>query len=931
MSANDSASSAGPEWRPPVLKGGGAPEPTPIRVVPPPRPGSIPTRLTEPAPPPRATGAPRRVPLLVALFFLSGATALVYEVVWARALGLALGTSAVATATVLAAFMAGLGAGAWTAEEMGDRVKRPLKAYGILELAVAALAFALPWAFDALATAPKVVAGAAAGIALVVPAAARGATFPRACRAGGASPAVLYGSNTLGAVAGTLAAAFVLLPSIGMSATGRLAAVASAAVGLAAILADYLAAQAEIQPITIRRSGRMGATPPPSGEVPAAAPAEGGPFAPAPAALLWAAFLSGFAGLALEVVYARVLSLVMGGTVYALATILATFLAGIALGSLWAARPGRPAASLAPIALAGTAAAALATLHAVPELPYLYVRLYQRLGPSPTLEAALAALVLLAPALGLGASFALLLGAARDPLRPGRLYGANTAGAIVGALGGGLVLVPAIGLPATGGAAAAASARGAGLVARRRGQALAAAAVLLVAGVVAAPGWNRSLLATGAYAYVATLPAGISRELFLSQFAPGKIDLRYARDGRTSTVTVERFPHVNTVYLKNNGKVDGSAPIDPARPSAADMSTQRALAAAPIALRMAAGTRGPARNVLVIGLGGGVTAGAALGFPEVERLDVVEIEPEVARAVRATGDFEAASGRPLDDPRCRLHTGDARRFLALAPEGAYDAIASQPAEPWLTGTANLFTREFFALGRRALKPEGLFCQWLQLYGLDRDGLATLLATFKSAFPEVLVLRPRGARELLLVGSARPFRIDANAPEWKGTPAGDLLGEIAAATPEVDRLAAGAPENGDDDGRIEFLAARTRFVESAEAERLAAHLRFAPAVPDEGTQASGGFAHVFAFVPPQRAVELAEEASRAGNFGTAESWLRLLGDTAEMRRRLGDLALRRGDRAGALVEWCEALRRDPADRAALERVARLRATIEAGGP
>jgi predicted membrane-bound spermidine synthase len=836
---------------------------------------------------------------LVFLFALSGAASLVYEVAWTRALGLILGTSALATTAVLATFMAGLALGAAAGAAAARRTARPLALYGALELAVGAAAVALARGFPALAEAPPWLAP---GL-LLLPAAAMGASFPLACAAGAGRPsaATLYGWNTCGAVLGTIAAAFVLLPRLGLAGTQLAAALASGAAGLVALALGAMARR----PIATE-----GGTGDPAGDL-----------APLPRSIaLAAAFASGLAGLVLEVAYARILALVLGGSVYAFAATLAAFLAGIGAGSLAlgaaSRRAGRPRAAAAA-ALVLTGLAVFASGFLVPELPFRFVELYGTLGASPLLEVTIAAALLIAPALGLGASFAALLRAAPRGAEGG-LYAANTAGAILGAAAGGLALVPALGLAGTL-AAACAVLLGAGALVLGRARAAPLALVGMLAVVLLRPALPPSLLATGAFGYVAGLGGTPTRAEFFSQFAPGRIELAFARDGRTSTVTIERLPHVNTVYLKNNGKVDGSAPIDAARPSAADMATQVSLAAAPLALVEAP------RRALVIGAGGGVTAGAALAFP-LERVDLVEIEGEVLRALRETHDFDAANGRALDDPRLVAHTADARRFLAEAAPASWDAVISQPAEPWLTGVANLFTREFFALGRRALRPGGLFCQWIQLYGLDEPDLRALAATFRSAFPEVLVLRPRGAREILLLGAERPFAIDADRaaariPAAVLARAGleradEMLGEIVAGTADVDAFAAGARPNTDDANEVEFRAPLTRWAPPRTAEVAFEHLAGAPR----------GLVGAFVPLAPARRLALAEGAAAVGNVAAAEAWVRSLGDGAEVHRKLGDLAAARRDAASALVEWGEALRRDPDDRGALERVVRARQEI-----
>jgi len=875
-------------------------------------------------------GRPRAgvVVAILAVYLVSGAAALVYEVLWTRALGLVLGTTAVALSLVLAAFMGGLALGSAAAGRLAERLARPLVAYGILEIATGLFALLVPALARNEAVASTVarapVLGATFAFALLlVPTAAMGATFPLLCRQlaslrGGA--ALAYGVNAAGAVAGTLAAAYVLLPAFGLTNANAVAAGAGVLAGAAGIALGLRA------PAPLLGDPSPAPLPSPA-PVPAPTPEPDPPAISTRAALL-TALLSGLAGLLLEVGFARVLGLLLGSSVYAVAVMLATFLAGIAVGSL-AAGPiaARLGASGVRAACAAasllTAVAAFASLFLVRELPYVFLRLYARLGSLPLLEAALAAAVLLAPALGLGATFAALLAARGGaPRAAARLYAVDTVGAIAGALAGGLVLVPAIGVQATLLAGIVASVLAAAC-ALGRPWAFAAATVLAAGAVVARPPWDPSILATGAHQYAAEVPQDLTRAQFFEQFEPGRIELLFARDGRTSTVTVERFPLANTIYLKNNGKVEGSAPIDPARPSAADMMTQVLLAKAPLAIH------GAAREVLVIGLGSGVTAGAAVAFPEA-RVRVVEIEAEVVEAVRR-GFFDDANDRVLSNPRVAVDVDDARRWLLARPERRqFDVIVSQPAEPWLTGVANLFTQEFFELGARALRRGGLFCQWVQLYGLDEPSFRTLVATFHSVFPQALVLRPRGSREVLLLGAETAFSLGLSADDE------EVLGAIVAGPADVAAFAAGAPLNTDDRPLVELRAPRTRYAPKERATELLRALAGRPTglcglVRRDLKVAWGDEAgSALALDAVKLSAVLAEAAEKSGNLWAAEAWLRCLGDGPDVHRRLARLFERRGDLQRAVLEWNEVIAREPGDREALRALLRLRERLGGGG-
>ena len=216
-------------------------------------------------------------------------------------------------------------------------------------------------------------------------------------------------------------------------------------------------------------------------------------------------------------------------------------------------------------------------------------------------------------------------------------------------------------------------------------------------------------------------------------------------------------------------------------------------------------------EILVVGLGSGVTAGAALQSAA-RRVTVVELEPAVIEASRF---FDAQSHAPLDDPRLDLIEDDARHIL-VASEAAYDVIVSEPSHPWVSGVANLFTRDFFSLAARRLRSDGLFVQWLQTYQISHETFRSILATFQSVFPEVFIFRSLGS-DVILVGSQSPLQLDLSEMEkrWRQPSVRNEMGRIGFSRPEallahfqtgpadVRRMAAGAPFNTDDNMRVEF--------------------------------------------------------------------------------------------------------------------------------
>ena len=649
--------------------------------------------------------------MLRLLLLLSGAAALTCEVLWARDWALVYGSTAVGTAVVLAVYFAGLACGAALAAGWGS-ARRPLALYAALEAAVAAAVLAylavrplLPRAAVWLArAAPPVLVPAArtllAFAVLIVPTTLLGATLPAATAAlapdDAADAGRLYAWNTLGAALGALACGLVAIRALGVRGTFLAAAGLDVAVAAAAVLL-----------------GRR----PPAGAPRAAAPAGGA----RPRLALALAAVAGAAGLADEVLWTRGLAGVLSSSVYSIALVLAAVLAGIAAG----AGPARHGDRLAP--RLGSAFAALATatllsllaLRALPGASLLLVRGLRVTGPGAGLavEAVLAALVVLVPAIALGTIFPLVLaldGTDAPGRSMGRVLAANTAGGIAGALGGAFVLLPRLGLGGgllvTAGLAAVAALPG-----RRAAGALAAAAVGLVA--VATPALR--------------LPwrAGGERVVFY-------------RDGAAATVMVTADARGDK-RLRVNGQysLGGSA----------GLLLEQRQAHIPLLLHP-----GPAR-LLALGVGTADTVGAALAHPGL-RIDAVELVPEVLAAATV---FAPENGGALADTRARFVVDDARSFLLAAPD-AWDVILSDLFLPWTAGTAYLYSVDFYRLGLAHLRPGGLYCQWLPLHQLAVRDLEAIVASFTATFPHVQlwVAYHRAATPLAaLVGSAEPLPAD----------------------------------------------------------------------------------------------------------------------------------------------------------------------------
>lgn len=765
----------------------------------------------------------RQLPVagVAACFFASGMAGLVYEVVWTRLLGLLFGHTVHAVTTVLAAYMGGLALGSLLLGRWADRVRRPLRAYAGLDALVGAYCAATPLLLSAadgaylrLARAANPSGAAAlalqfllAAALLAVPTTLMGATLPVLSRAvvrGGeaAAPrvALLYGVNTCGAVLGTVLTGLVLLPAIGLRATVGIGVALDLAAAAVALALDRLVAAPEEPPPTPPE-----VTPAPRAPTPAAR----GPV-PAPVAIaLVSAGVAGAASMAYEIAWTRALSLVLGSSTYAFTAMLATFLVGLAVGALVAARllrgRGLGLGTFAALQLA-VALSAVLLLPAFGWLPALALRVLGHTGVSHgaalSVQFALSFAVVIVPTLLIGATFPVMVSAlARGPGRLGQdvgaVYGASTLGTIAGSVAAGFLLVPALGIQRTVLVAASANlCAGVALLAAAREvrrRALAGAAVAcFAAAAVLVPRWDAKVMTSGVSVYAEQYlakgglePVQAERELLLYS------------EGISTTVAVERAGDVLGVRV--NGKVDAGNDVD--------MPTQLLLG------HLGALLHPSPRRVLIVGLASGVTAGAVAQHP-VERIDVAELEPAM---LRASEFFLKENRGVMHDPRVRLLEGDGRHILAAAPE-PYDLVISEPSNPWIAGIASLFTRDFYEIARERMSSGGVFVQWLQGYGIYARDMQMVVRTFQQVFPHVSVWTAAPG-DFLLVATPEPLRVDVAALERRvaaspgvrddferhGWARGGLLFRFLLDEEGARRFAAGAPLNTDDRPLLEFRA------------------------------------------------------------------------------------------------------------------------------
>jgi spermidine synthase len=769
---------------------------------------------------------PLRLSAVALLLVGSGASALAYQLVWTRELRLVFGHSTGASAAVLAIFIGGLGAGSLLIGPRADRHPCPLALYARLEAAIALFAALTPLLLAASRAAYLALGGSLAlgpvvgtlarlllsALVLLVPTLLMGGTLPAAARevegrgdARRRATAFLYGSNTLGAVTGAVVATFYGFERLGNRGTLLAACALNLAVALLAWLLSRRSAPATVE-----------------------APEEQAPpvdLAPPPRPLVLAACgIVGFAFFLLELVWYRMLSPLLGGSVFTFGLILATALLGIALGGLAYALVGRDrGASLLGFSVTCLLEAlAVAAGFALGDRLALLAAIVRPLG-NLAFEghvlgwSAVTALVVLPPAVVAGYQYPMLLallGRGREHVGQdiGWATACNTAGAVLGALAGGFGLLPLLTAPgcwrlvagllvALGLAAAVVDSRR-GLLARLApaGIALGTVALLLAPGPTAA--FRHSGIGAGRVT-LADLASPNQTEDWLRE---QRRSVLWEAEGRESSVALLGS---TGLAFAVNGKVDGHSRYDAGTQVMAGL--------------LGALLHPSPRRILVVGLGTGSTAGWLADVPGVERVDVVELEPVVEEVARRCS---LVNRNALANPRLRLFFGDAREHLLTTRE-RYDLVVSEPSNPYRAGIASLFSRDFYRAVAARLEEGGLFLQWVQAYEVHPGSIRSVYATLAAELPAVETWQTLPG-DLMLVSSRAPLRHDlarlsprtreepfrqALRDVWRTERLEGLFARFVAGPAFTARLEALSPPlNTDDRNALEFGFARSLGVD-----------------------------------------------------------------------------------------------------------------------
>ena len=741
--------------------------------------------------------------VLLLLFVGSGCAALIYEVVWFQLLQLVIGSSAVSLGVLLGTYMGGMCLGSFLLPRVVSARRHPFRVYAAIELGIGVcgilVLFGVPRLdrlYPAIAVpgfAGILLRGVISAMCLLPPTLLMGASLPAMARWIRSSPAgvswlgFFYGGNIAGAVLSSLLAGFYLLRLFDMAVATYVAVAINVIVALIGMALAFIApyereSEAEEHAMVTRPAGA------------------------------WAVYvvigLSGLCALGAEVVWTRLLSLMLGATVYTFSIILAVFLTGLGLGSSAGSVLGRRSRNprmmlgICQFLLAGAAAWAAYTISVLIPRPSFDPTIPVNPLPVFRMDLLRATWAILPAACLWGASFPLALATLARVRKDedsgalvGETYAANTVGAIAGALGFSMILIPSLGTQAAERWLIALSALAALIALAGRVKIVMLAAAIVVAVLLA-----RSVRP------VPWLAIAYGRRM--NQYVETAGKPLYIGEGMNASIVVSELTS-GARYFHVSGKVE--ATTEPF-----DMRLQRMLG------HISALFAGRPESVLVVGFGAGVTAGTFTLYPETKRIVICELERLIPPAT--TQYFKRENYDVLHDLRTRVFYDDARHFVLTTKE-KFDVITSDPIHPWVKGTATLYSKEYFEMCKRHLKPGGVVTQWVPLYESDPETIKSELATFFEVFPHGTIWNSDASNrgyDVVLLGQAEPGPIDMDAlertlrrPEYARVAASldevglgsalDLLSTYAGRQDELQPWLKGAQINRDLNMRLQYLA------------------------------------------------------------------------------------------------------------------------------
>ncbi len=714
-------------------------------------------------------------PIIATCFIISGASSLILEVTWSKYFSLLLGGTIFGVATVVAAFMAGLGLGSYAGGRISARLQNHVRAYAWLEGIVGLFALFSPFLFTRIHVFFALFYGLSEHsfslfllvrflflfVLLMIPTTAMGASLPllveyfsRHDDGNKGQIGFLYAFNTIGAVIGTAVAGFLLVPKLGLASTTFIASIADLAIFAFIFMRPF----PSIHPLQERKTIEV-----PGTQVSA------GPLRISRGSIVALLFgTSGLLAMVYQIAWTRILIVPLGSSVYCFAIILFLFLIGLSLGAgavaIFAERTPSPLVWFALFEGAIALTAYLGSYWSV-RLTSLTTWAIRSSTGDPFLffmnEIIVAAPIVLPPTLAMGALFPFAARAYRDVIGKsgnavGTIYAANTLGTIIGALGAGFLLIPLVGgrqsilIASVASAAIAVAALIIASGTRWLRTAIALLCIAVAAGAILRPPVIRLFDINLSLVQLLRKERGMNSEQDLSSssgisssdgyysLTPSMEKLVFYREGLNATVSVGADDRNR--YLFINGKGDAST-------TKRDMLTQSMAGHIPMIFFP------EAKEVLVIGLGSGVTTHAVLTYPGVSRVETFEIESAV---VDASVFFHDVNDDFLNDPRHHLLIDDARASLTYT-DRMYDIIISEPSNPWIAGINNLFTSEFYTLVDSRLRSGGIFCQWVQTYDISRNSIFVILRTITTVFPDAHIFYLSDFGDMLIIARKPPMR------------------------------------------------------------------------------------------------------------------------------------------------------------------------------
>ncbi|MDR3220902.1 MAG: spermine synthase, partial [Candidatus Accumulibacter sp.] len=680
--------------------------------------------------------------MLLILFIFSGFAGLIYQSVWSQYLGLTLGHAAYAQTLVLSIFMGGMALGAWFVSRRTPDWRKLIKGYAIVELLIGAVGLLFQYVFQAytqvsqesiLPSLDNVTLAHAyqwmtAALLILPQSLLLGATFPLLSagylrltpQQDGEILGGLYFTNSLGAALGALAATFILLPAFGLPGTVMTAGGLNVAVGIGAWLVSAW----------LREGVQAAQAQAVAAPAPAVSAAQSEEVRKLGRIMLLATAISGSTSFVYELGWVRMLNQALSSSIHSFELMLTAFILGLAFGGLWIRQRSRRIDD--PIRYVGYVQVlmGIAALLSVPVFAQSFRWVGWMIGGLAysdngytlfELGTAIISLSVMFPAaffagMTLPLFTMALLRAGADERAIGRIYAANTLGSILGVMAMVHVLIPALGVKL-------------GL--------MLAALVDVVLGLYLLRTLSPARLTPGLAAAVASMIIAVGVSMNLGQVDPAvqvsgvfrtgimrlpeKTTVSFLKDGKTATVAIVQGE--GSMVISTNGKPDAAmAAYD--RPPTGDEATMVMLGVMPLIAHPAP------RDIALIGWGSGLSTHTVLGSSIPQNVDTIEIEETMHEAARA---FGPRVERAYTDPRSHLRIDDARTFFSVGGR-QYDAIVSEPSNPWVSGVANLFTTEFYRFLKRHLKEDGVLVQWLHFYEIDDSLVATMLAALVSEFP-----------------------------------------------------------------------------------------------------------------------------------------------------------------------------------------------------